>query len=103
MVTLLNTSILTDYGTFKYSPIGLDYARELVTTHPYQSAIGHSATAEILSELLGVPVSVNRIQYIQGDEVAIVFKLRGRTPEGKILTREEVEQIGYDFGLLQKI
>lgn len=70
----------------------------------FQSAIGHQATAEILSELLSVPVGVNRIEYSQQvGERAIVFKLRGRVPEGCILTRNQIEEIGYDFGLLERI
>jgi hypothetical protein len=73
-------------------------------TIPFQSAIGHQATAEILTELLGVAVPVNRINYVQGvGDVAIVFKLRGRAPEGVILSRSEVEQMGYDFGLLTRV
>jgi hypothetical protein len=122
-VVLLNTSILTTYGVFAYRPISLDGAREfaqlaaggaiiggtLVPTEdaradgmgPLLSAIGHQSTADVLTTLLGVSVPVNRIEYRQepGD-LAVVFKLRGRPPEGKILAREEVESIGYDFGLL---
>lgn len=30
------------------------------------------------------------------------MKLRGRAPEGKILTAEEVEKIGYEWGLLKR-
>jgi len=46
---------------------------------------------------------VNIIQYEQktGD-TAIVFKLRSKTLEGKILTREEIEEIGYEFYFLEK-
>jgi hypothetical protein len=75
-----------------------------VIATPLQSAIGHQATAEILSDLLGRPVPVNRIQYSQnlGDK-AIVFKVKGRVPEGVILKREEVEAMGYEFGILERI
>jgi len=32
----------------------------------------------------------------------LVFKLKGRVPEGKVLSREELEAIGYEFGLLTR-
>lgn len=104
MLTLLNTSILTTFGQFDYQPITLETARSMVSSGDFESAIGHQATAEILTELLQVPVAVNRVNYSQGvNEKAIVFKLRGRAPEGAILTREQIDAIGYDFGLLERI
>lgn len=102
-VTLFNTSILTDYGSYRYEPLTLDEARTIAVTNDADSAIGHQATADILTELLGFPVAVNRTNAKQTvDELVVVFKLRGRPKEGKILNREEVEAIGYDFGLLSR-
>lgn len=101
---LLNTSILTDYGVYGYTPLSLEDAVLIANRENLESAIGHQATAEILTELLSVPVAVNRTNNKQapGDQ-AIVFKLRGRPEEGKILTREDIDRIGYDFGLLTRI
>ena len=103
MITLLNTSIVTAYGQFAYQPISLDTAQSLVAGGDYRSAIGHEATAQILTTLLGVTVPVNRIEYkppVGGQ--AIVFKLNGRPPEGKILSIEEMKEIGFSFGLLER-
>ena len=105
MITLLNTSIITTHGQFSFFPATLEQVKELINKADgnVQSAIGHQATADILTELLGIPVAVNRIEYRQQvGEQAIVFKLRGRAPEGAILNREEVEKIGYDFGLIER-
>lgn len=124
MITLLNTSIITAYGDFKFEPISLEAAQKYVEpmecncydpriclycggsgiTNPlWQSAIGHESTAEILSELLGVKVPVNRQNYQQKvGESAIVFKLKTRAPEGVVLSKEEIEKIGYEFGLLTR-
>lgn len=103
-VTLLNTSILTAHGRYSYEPMSLENAREIALTNSADSAVGHQVTADILSELFGFAVPLNRCFYVQqpGD-IGIVFKLRGRPEEGKALTREEVEAIGYDFGLLTRI
>ena len=100
-ITLLNTSILTDYGTYTYEPCTAKDAKAAVLANMFESAIGHASTAEILTVLLGVTVIVRRVEYRQKvGELALVFKLRGRPPEGKILSGEEIEAIGYDFGFL---
>jgi hypothetical protein len=105
-LTLLNTSILTSFGTYTYEPLTLEEARALLRQFQQggktiQSAIGHQATAELLSGLLDYPVAVNRMDFKQTVEtVALIFKLKGRVPEGKVLSREELEAVGYEFGLL---
>ena len=103
-ITLLNTSILTNYGTFNFEPISLVKAKDLVKNAEIISAIGHTATADILSELLEIEVKANRIEFVQTvTDVALIFKLKTRIPEGKILNRAEIEEIGYDFGILRRL
>lgn len=102
-VVLLNTSIATSYGTLVYAPLALENAQWL-TSHrnsAVNSAIGHESTAQIMSDLLKIDVPVNRQQYTQliGD-IAIVLKLNGRLPEGKVLSRAELEEIGFSFGVM---
>jgi len=103
-ITLLNAAILTAYGTFDYKLVTLEEARQIVRgAGEVQSAIGHSSTAETLAELLEIPVAVNRIQYLQRTgEAALIFRLKQRAPEGKVLNREEIEEIGYEFGVLRR-
>src|SRR5437588_12958303 len=108
-LALLNTSILTCFGTYVYQPLTPEEARALVRSFqqegkPIQSAIGHQTTAELLSSLLEFPVAVNRVDFRQTVEtIALVFKLKGRPPEGKVLSRKELEEMGYEFGLLQRV
>ena len=103
-ITILNTSILTVYGTFKFASTTLEEAKKLVLEYEIQSAIGHQSTADILTELLGIEIEVNRMKFLQKiGESALIFKLRSRPPEGKILTCAEIEEIGYDFGILRRL
>ncbi len=103
MLTLLNTSILTAYGSYRYEPLSLELAQQLVA-EGFVSAVGHDSTAQILSALLGVAVPVNRFDYQQyPGEQAVIFKLKRRPPEGAILTAEELQSIGYEFGLLTRL
>jgi hypothetical protein len=103
-VTVLNTSILTEYGSYRYEPRTLEDIQAIINhSHDWQSAIGHQSTAQIISELLDVECPVNRILYKQQvDDLAVVFKLKGRPEEGKILSREEIEAIGYEWGILTR-
>jgi hypothetical protein len=106
-LAILNTSIVTNHGVFGYVPLGLEAAKVMVSdagAANLLSAIGHQSTAEVVSELLDADIPLNRIQFSQEvGQQAIVFKLNGRAPEGKILDREEIEEIGYDFSLLTRI
>ena len=103
---LLNTSIMTTDGTYSLKTITLEDAKKLIAQNceDILSAIGHQSTAEIMSALLEIEVQNNRIQFKQQvGQDALVFKLRGRPPEGKILTIEEMHEIGFDFQLMTRI
>ncbi|RCV53454.1 YddF family protein [Marinitenerispora sediminis] len=104
-LALLNTSIVTADGKYTMKTIPLEAAQALVEAAPsLDSAIGHEATAQALTELLGVDVPVNRQLFAQKEgQHALVFKLNGRPPEGKILSREEMEEMGYTLKLLTRL
>lgn len=104
-IVILNTSILTTHGRFAYERVDTFEAIRLVQSAPVLlSAVGHQSTADIVSRILGVLVPMNRIEYRQtAGDVALVFKLRGRPPEGVILTTAEIEAIGFDFGTIQML
>lgn len=102
-IALLNTSIATQDGSYTLQTITLAQAQEFINGQETLSAIGHESTAQILSDLLGVTVPVNRINFEQQPgQTALVFKLNGRPPEGKILSAEEIETIGYKFQILRR-
>ena len=103
-LTVLNSSVLSACGIFVLRVISLSDAKNLVKRSQVFSAIGHSATAEILSALLEIKVFANRIEYTQHiNTTALVFKLKSRIPEGKILSRAEIEEIGYEFRILRRL
>lgn len=103
-LAILNTSILTAAGTYKLTDIDVDTARTLVHTRDIDSAVGHQSTAEIMTILLDRDIPVNRQMFSQQPgQQALVFKLNGRPQEGKILTADEIEEIGYKYQLLERI
>lgn len=104
-LAILNTSILTNDGSYEMKSISEGGAIELVNGYNdgagIDSAIGHESTAQILTTILGVKVGVNRQLFAQeSGQTALVFKLNGRPPEGKILSLDELKEIGYSFKVL---
>lgn len=101
-IAILNTTILTSDGDFSLKTISLKEAKKLIKEKEILSAVGHESTSQILTNLLKVDVPVNRIQFKQeSGQKALCFKLLGRPEEGKILTLKEIEEIGYEFKILE--
>lgn len=103
-VALFNGTIATTNGVYKVSDIDIDSAKKLICKNGFISAIGHESTAEIISDLFGMDIPMNRIQFRQKvRQKAVVFKLNQRPPEGSVLTRDEIEKIGYSLKLMERL
>lgn len=105
-ILLFNTTICPSYPA-RYSlgsPITPAEARALVNGRETVSAIGHQATADAMAEILGRPVAVCRTAGgVEPGQQVLVLKLRGRLPEGVILTGEQLEAIGYDLLVMTRL
>ncbi len=105
----LNASILTTYGLYRYEPVTPEAAQRLIAEfrqagRPLYSAVGHRATAALMTRLLGIEVPFNRvtIEHLVG-ESAIVLRLHQRPPEGMVLSIADIEAIGYELGLVTRL
>lgn len=102
---IFNTTIVPNPGLYM-DEIITEMAAQIVLAGAGEvvSAIGHDSTAQLASTVLGREVPVNRIPAtMQIGDSAVCIKLRGRAPEGAILDRAQVEAIGYDLHLLQRL
>lgn len=99
---ILNTPILTSFGTYDFLPLTREQAKAWLHRGEFTSAVGHKPTAEIMTELFGVTVPFNRVSITMraGDE-ALVFSLRVRLPEGKVLSKQEIDgETDFKLGVL---
>ncbi len=101
---VINTPILTDYGIWSFTgPLSVSEAQNLLSA-PFVSAIGHEASAAVLSQLLHREIPVNRIQIqMQRGDRALILRLLKRLPEGKILDETELKALDFEFGLLERL
>jgi hypothetical protein len=85
--------------TLRVRKTSLEEVRTLLTTHEFESAVGHQSTADFLAALLGVQIKAERRQVtFQPDTLYVVFQIvAGRLPEGRVLTEEELRAINYRF------
>jgi hypothetical protein len=87
--------------TVKIRKATVEEVRQLLS-HGFISAIGHQATADLLTTLIGIEIPYNRvtIKAKPGDKL-VHFVLRERIPEGKILTLEELQRLPFDFAVTE--
>lgn len=108
-LTFLNAPVVTAPGVFNYEKLSPQAARKIIhdfekSGRAIETAVGHEATAELMTRLLKFPVKFNRTEFVQeSGDVALIFRLHKRAPEGKVLCCEELEAIGYEFGLLTRL
>ena len=110
MKYILNSAVLTSPGDYRYRLVTADEARQWADGG-FISTVGYEQTAEALTQLLGVPVPVDRrtIAMQSGDE-ALVFRLvfppgtpridptdKGKLSVGSIMAGN------YELGLLSRL
>jgi Domain of unknown function (DUF1874) len=100
---LINSPVLPNYGKYDFSPLTVEQANMRLNTG-FISAIGHDTTAKLLTHVLAQAIRVNRIQInLQVNDIAIVFRLTQRLPEGKLLTEAELFAMPFELGLLTRL
>ena len=101
---ILNAAVIPNYGQYRFSgPLSVIEARALLEDG-FESAIGHDASAAILSQVLEreIPVKRQAIAMQPGDR-ALVFRLVDRLPEGAVLDVEQLRALRYELAKLEAL
>jgi len=100
----INMLNIDDFYLIAIKKIDLSLVESILKNFEFYSCIGHKETAEFLTLLLDVEVKFNRenIKLNYGDRM-IVFQLNERLPEGKILTKEELQKYNYAFYYIELV
>lgn len=103
-VAIFNGPICTTTGLYRVTLLDVEEAKELIRTFGFVSAVGHHASAEVISNILEAEVPMNRIEYSQKiGQKAIALKLKIRPPEGVVLSAAEMLQVGFELLLLERL
>ena len=98
LTSAFSGSMLPESGMLEWKTIPLGEVKQMLKSRCDEGdcviAIGHPSTAELLSSMLDMEITANRIpiHLNKGDEV-IVFQLTTRLPEGKVLSKEEIDEL----------
>jgi hypothetical protein len=99
-------SMLSSFPTYlRVREVSLEDVKKLLSCESnFVSAVGHQATADLLTKLLNIQIPFNRVQIsLNSNDILIVFQLQTRLEEGKILTEEELAKLQYKFLLVVNI
>lgn len=103
MIYIINSSVLTNFGSYVYSEITVEEIRSILEKESYISAIGHEEIAILLSRILNIEILVNRITISQkpGDKL-IVIKPKPRLELDRNYSDKDIEEIGFELGILER-
>jgi hypothetical protein len=105
-IYILSAPVLTDWGTYVFcegSKQNIEEITRRMTRDGFISAVGHEGTAQLLSQILGISIPTSRISVkMETGDIAVVFRVLERLPEGRVLTKEELEKVPYSLGIMTK-
>ena len=106
MLYLMSTTLIPSGcdGTWKVRTVELQEATSFLQGAEFTSAVGHTSTAEAMTELLGTEVPMNRLTVLpEAGDKFLCFKLNRRPPEGAILNRAQLDQLGFSWCVMHYV
>jgi len=79
----------------------LEKVKEILS-RGFISAVGHKATADVITQMVGIDIPTNRVEIkLTTSDKLVVFQILTRLPEGVILSKEEVDKIPHKWYLVE--
>ena len=101
MLYVANTfslNMLDGSAVLKVHEVDASHVKKLLEHHKWESCVGHTSTAEILTTVLGHHIPLNRVPVkLKKGDMAVVFQVMVRVEEGKVLSKEEIEKLPTKF------
>lgn len=90
--------------SFRFTPLSLVEARDILLGNGFEQAVGHPATCTVLSARLGLDIQPERANVrLTGDELLIIANVvTPRLNEGQVLSREQIEECPIVFWLVEE-
>jgi hypothetical protein len=96
-------NMLKGGAIIRFEPMTEDQFISQLKRGDFVSAVGHPATASFLSQRLGFDVPFNRIDVaIEPGMFLYVAQAKGRLPEGKVLSEEEMQAVEVQYWLVSQ-
>jgi hypothetical protein len=77
------------------------YQVKALLSEGFENAVGHKGTVELINNLLGLNLSVNRIQVkLDYNDTVVVVQLKTRLEEGQVLSPYQMYQL-YEQGMVE--
>jgi len=104
MIYIFNTLIvpcdfdISNEFVVRFKKVSKEQVVELLKNNKFVSAVGHQATADVLTEILGIKIEMNRVAVkMNAGDIGVHFFLKQRLPEGAVLGRDELDKLNYDL------
>ena len=106
-LALLNAPVFTTDGTFELWTVDMEEAaaflRSALAAGGITSYIGDAGTAAVMQTLLNIEVPVSGAEFRQRiGQFALVFSLNAQQAEGVVLSRADIDRIGYTLKILER-
>jgi hypothetical protein len=100
---IMSTTIIPSgsWGTWTMLPATIAEVAEAIAEGA-TSAVGHEETAAVIQTLTNQPIAAHRITVRpEVGDTFFCFSLKRRPPEAAVLTREQLEAIGYQWARME--
>lgn len=82
---ILNSAVITAFGTWEYRPMTIEEATQWLNEGGWVSTVRYPETAQVIQKLTGVEIRLNnKVVVMKPEDEALVFRIRFEEGAGRI-------------------